>query len=210
MAFGSRKGLLKALHAQGFRGKSLQTAFAVALAESGGRTKALGDEKIANKTYGPSMGVFQIRSLKDPKKYPGGQWRDGKRLFDPSFNVKAAWNISNEGQNWKAWSAYKNGSFSRYLDDAESAAKAAGIPAHFYGTDRTKEGLAYLHPDEMILNKGQADLIRNNRSGGGGTNINVSMAVTIQKASEGEVQVLLAKFKEAIASDKDLKSIGAY
>jgi murein DD-endopeptidase MepM/ murein hydrolase activator NlpD len=210
MAFGSRKGLLKALHAQGFRGKSLQTAFAVALAESGGRTKALGDEKIANKTYGPSMGVFQIRSLKDPKKYPGGQWRDGKRLFDPSFNVKAAWNISNEGQNWKAWSAYNNGSFSRYLDDAESAAKAAGIPAHFYGTDRTKEGLAYLHPDEMILNKGQADLIRNNRSGGGGTNINVSMAVTIQKASEGEVQVLLAKFKEAIASDKDLKSIGAY
>jgi hypothetical protein len=210
MAFGSRKGLLKALHAQGFRGKSLQTAFAVALAESGGRTKALGDEKIANKTYGPSMGVFQIRSLKDPKKYPGGQWRDGKRLFDPSFNVKAAWNISNEGQNWKAWSAYKNGAFSQYLDDAESAAKAAGIPAHFYGTDRTKEGLAYLHPDEMVLNKGQADLIRNNRSGAGGTNINVTMAVTIQKASEGEVQVLLAKFKEAIASDKDLKSIGAY
>jgi len=211
MAFGSRKGLLKALHAQGFRGKSLQTAFAVALAESGGRTKALGDTGITNKTYGPSMGIFQIRSLKDPKKFgASGQWRDGKRLFDPSFNVKSAWNISNEGKNWKAWSAYKNGSFSQYLDDAESAAKAAGIPAHFYGTDRTEEGLAYLHPDEMVLNKGQADLVRNNRGGSGSTNINVTMAVTIQKASEGEVQLLLEKFKAAIANDKDLKKIGAY
>jgi len=209
MAFGSRKGLLKALHAQGFRGKALQTAFAVALAESGGRTKALGDTGITNKTYGPSMGVFQIRSLKDPKKYPGGQWRDAKRLFDPSFNVKAAWNISNEGQNWKAWSAYKNGSFSQFLDDAEAAAKSAGIPAHFYGADRTKEGLAYLHDDEMVLNKGQADRLRNS-SRGSETSINVAMTVNIAKASDGEVQLLLEKFKAAIANDKDLKKIGMY
>ena len=209
MAFGSRKGLLKALHAQGFRGKALQTAFAVALAESGGRTKALGDKGLTNKTYGPSMGVFQIRSLKDPKKHPGGQWRDAKRLFDPSFNVKAAWNISNEGQNWKAWSAYKNGSFSQFLDDAEAAAKSAGIPAHFYGTDRTKEGLAYLHDDEMVLNKGQADRLRNSGRSSD-TSINVNMTVNIAKASDGEVQILLEKFKSAIANDRDLKKIGAY
>jgi hypothetical protein len=210
MAFGSRKGLLKALYAQGFRGKSLQTAFAVALAESGGRTKAVGDKSLANKKYGPSLGVFQIRSLRDPKKYAGGEWRDGKRLFDPSFNVKAAWNISSEGQNWKAWSTYKNGAFSQYLDDAEAAAKAAGIPAHFYGSERTQEGLAYLHSDEMVLNKGQADLLRNNRSGSKETNINVSMTVNIAKASDGEVQILLEKFKSAIANDRDLKKIGAY
>jgi len=210
MAFGSRKGLLKALYSQGFRGKSLQTAFAVALAESGGRTKAVGDKSLANKKYGPSLGVFQIRSLRDPKKYSGGEWRDGKRLFDPSFNVKAAWNISNEGQNWKAWSTYKNGAFSQYLDDAEAAAKAAGIPAHLYGSERTQEGLAYLHSDEMVLNKGQADLLRNNRSGSKETNINVSMTVNIAKASDGEVQILLEKFKSAIANDRDLKKIGAY
>jgi hypothetical protein len=62
----------------------------------------------------------------------------------------------------------------------------------------------------MVLNKGQADLVRNNRGGSGSTNINVTMAVTIQKASEGEVQLLLEKFKAAIANDKDLKKIGAY
>lgn len=210
MAFGSRKGLLKALHAQGFRGKSLQTAFAVALAESGGRTKALGDEKIANKTYGPSMGIFQIRSLKDPKKFgASGQWRDGKRLFDPSFNVKAAWQISNEGKNWKAWSAYKNGAFSQYLDDAESAAKAAGIPGHFYGSDSTKEGLAYLHDGEMVLNKGQADRIRNGNGGGSSSSINVTMNVNIAKAGDNEVLVMLDKFKRAIAADKDIAAIGS-
>jgi hypothetical protein len=197
------------LHAQGFRGKSLQTAFAVALAESGGRTKALGDEKITNKTYGPSMGVFQIRSLKDPKKYPGGQWRDGKRLLDPSFNVKAAWNISNEGKNWKAWSAYKNGAFSQFLDDAEAASKAAGIPGHFYGAESTKEGLAYLHDGEMVLNKGQADRIRNNSSGGSSSSINVNMTVNIAKAGDQEVLVMLDRFKKAIAADKDIAMIGS-
>ena len=212
MAFGSREGLLKALHSQGFRGKSLQTAFAVALAESGGRARARGDVDLQNKTYGPSLGLFQIRSYKDPKKWgDAGQWRDGKRLTDPSFNVKAAWNISNQGQNWKAWSAYKNGSFSQFLDDAETASKKAGIPAYEYGTDRTQEGLAYLHPDEMVLNKGQADLLRNNRSNGsGGATINVQMAVTIAKAGDQEVLVLLDKFKKAIANDKDIAAIGAY
>jgi len=212
MAFGSRKGLLKALYNEGFRGKSLQTAFAVALAESGGRARAVGDENIQDKTYGPSIGPFQIRSLKDPKKFgESGQWRDPKRLFDPSFNIKAAWNISNQGKNWKAWSAYSNGSFSKFLDDAESAAKSAGIPAYEYGVDRTKEGLAYLHPDEMVLNKGQADLLRNNRSNssGGGT-INVQMAVTIAKAGDQEVLVLLDKFKKAIANDKDIAEIGRF
>ncbi len=212
MAFGSRKGLLKALYNQGFRGKSLQTAFAVALAESGGRAKAIGDEGIQNKTYGPSIGPFQIRSLKDPKKFgESGQWRDPKRLFDPSFNIKAAWNISNQGKNWKAWSAYSNGSFSKFLDDAEAAAKSAGIPAYEYGTDRTKEGLAYLHPDEMVLNKGQADLLRNNRSNvAGGATINVQMSVNIAKAGDQEVLVMLDKFKQAIATDKDIAAIGSY
>jgi len=210
MAFGSRKGLLKALYKEGFRGKSLQTAFAVALAESGGRAKAVGDESLVNKKYGPSLGVFQIRSLKEPNKYGGGEWRDGKRLFDPAFNVKAAWNISNQGKNWKAWSAYNNGAFSKFLDDAESASKAAGIPSHFYGTDRTQEGLAYLHSDEMVLNKGQADLLRNNKSAINTGGINVQMTVNIAKAGDQEVLVMLDKFKEAIATDKDLSQLGRY
>jgi murein DD-endopeptidase MepM/ murein hydrolase activator NlpD len=212
MAFGSRKGLIKALQAQGFRGKSLETAFAVAMAESGGVSNAEGDKGITTKKYGSSMGVFQIRSLKDYKKYgENGQWRDPKRLFDPAFNIKAAWNISNQGKSWKAWSAYTNGQFAPFLDDAQAAAKAAGIPGHFYGKDTTKEGLAYLHNQEMVLNRGEAERYRMNRDNknGSGT-INVTMTVNIDKAGDAEVQVLLAKFKDAIAADKDIAKIGSY
>jgi murein DD-endopeptidase MepM/ murein hydrolase activator NlpD len=210
MAFGSRKGLISALYKQGFRGKSLETAFAVALAESGGRAKALGDTTIQNKTYGPSMGVFQIRSLKDPKKYPGGQWRDGKRLLDPSFNVKAAWNVSKEGTNWKPWSAYKSGAFSTYLDDAQAAARQAGIKVGRYGVERTDEGLTYTHKDEVLMTKLEADKLRNRPSGGGGGCVTVNMNVSIASAGVGEVQILLQRFKAALEQDKVISTIGSY
>jgi len=211
MAFGSRKGLISALYKQGFRGKSLETAFAVALAESGGRSRALGDTTIQDKTYGPSMGVFQIRSLKDPKKWgSSGQWRDSKRLYDPAFNVKAAWNVSQEGTNWKPWSAYKSGAFSSYLDDAQAAARQAGIKVGRYGVERTDEGLTYTHKDEVLMTKLEADKLRNRPTGGGGGCVTVNMNVNIASACVGEVQVLLQRFKAALEQDKVISKIGSY
>ena len=211
MAFGSRKGLISALYRQGFRGKSLQTAFAVALAESGGRSKAMGDESLQNKTYGPSMGVFQIRSYKDPKKWgAAGQWRDGKKLNDPTFNLQAAWNISNQGKNWDAWSAYKNGSFSKYLDDSQAAARKAGIKVGFYGDERTQEGLTYTHKDEVLMTKMEADRIRNRPASAGGGGITVNMNVNIARAGIEEVQTLLQSFKSALQNDKFLEQVGGY
>jgi murein DD-endopeptidase MepM/ murein hydrolase activator NlpD len=211
MAFGSRKGLMSALYRQGFRGKSLQTAFAVALAESGGKAVNPGDVDIQNSTYGPSMGVFQIRSYKDPKKWgAAGQWRDGKKLNDPTFNLQAAWNISNQGKNWDAWSAYKNGSFSKYLDDAQAAARKAGIKVGFYGDERTQEGLTYTHQDEVLMTKMEADRIRNRPTSAGGGNITVNMDVKIARAGIEEVQTLLQGFKSALQNDKFLEQIGGY
>jgi len=211
MAFGSRKGLISALYKQGFRGKSLETAFAVALAESGGRAKAPGDLKIQNGTYGPSMGVFQIRSYKDPKKWgAAGQWRDGKRLNDPSFNLQAAWNISKQGTNWKPWTAYTSGSFSAYLDDAQAAARQAGIKVGRYGVERTEEGLTYTHKDEVLMTKLEADKLRNRPTTGGGGCVTVNMNVNIASAGVGEVQVLLQRFKAALEQDKVISTIGSY
>jgi hypothetical protein len=211
MAFGSRKGLISALYKQGFRGKSLETAFAVALAESGGRAKAPGDVKIQNGTYGPSMGVFQIRSYKDPKKWgAAGQWRDGKRLNDPSFNLQAAWNISKHGTNWKPWTAYKSGDFSAYLDDAQAAARQAGIKVGRYGVERTDEGLTYTHKDEVLMTKLEADKLRNRPTGGGGGCVTVNMNVNIASAGVGEVQILLQRFKAALEQDKVISTIGSY
>lgn len=210
MAFGSRKGLMSALYKQGFRGKALETAFAVALAESGGRSKAKGDMSLQNKTWGPSLGVFQIRSLKNPPNTPSGKWRDGKRLMDPSFNLQAAWAISNQGTNWEPWSAYNNGSFAKYLDDAQSAARKAGIKVGFYGAERTNEGLTYTHKDEVLMTKMEADRIRNRPSAGGGGCVTVNMNVNIAQAGIGEVQVLLQRFKSALEQDKIIQQIGSY
>ena len=210
MAFGSRKGLMSALYRQGFRGKSLETAFAVALAESGGRSKAAGDTGIQNGTYGPSLGVFQVRSLKKIRPNTGDQWRDPKRLMDPAFNLKAAWAISNQGKNWEPWSTYNNGSFTKYLDDAQTAARKAGIKVGFYGSERTEEGLTYTHKDEVLMTKMEADRVRNRPSSGGGGCVTVNMNVNIAQASVGEVQVLLQRFKTALEQDKIISTIGSY
>jgi len=125
MAGGSRKGMIEVLRRAGFSGKALDTAFAVAMAESGGRMDRPGDVRIQNKKWGPSLGMFQIRSLKHWKDYNDPN-RDGKRLTNADFNAKAAFNISKGGTNWKPWSTYQNGSFLKYVDDAHRAEAGQG------------------------------------------------------------------------------------
>ena len=48
----------------GLSAAAATTATAVALAESGGRTDAVGDVGLEDATWGPSVGLWQIRSLK--------------------------------------------------------------------------------------------------------------------------------------------------
>jgi murein DD-endopeptidase MepM/ murein hydrolase activator NlpD len=213
MAFGSRVGLMQALHARGFRGKALSTAFAVALAESGGRATAtndtndhglfqinmggaLGKERLA-KTWKNSMGAtFKLNGLRD--------------LYNPTTNTDVAYHMSNKGSNWSSWVAYKNGAFTNFLDDAETTARKAGIKVGFYGAERTEEGLTYTHKDEVLMTKMEADRMRNRPSSSGGGCLNVTMNVNIAKASDGEVQVLLQRFKAGIEQSGYLDNIGGY
>lgn len=62
IAGGSRAGLMRILRQAGFTGAGLQTAFSISLAESGGRAGAVGDVRLQDATWGPSYGMFQIRS----------------------------------------------------------------------------------------------------------------------------------------------------
>lgn len=213
MAFGSRVGLMQALHARGFRGKALSTAFAVALAESGGRANAtnatndhglfqinmggaLGKERLA-KSWKNSMGSrFKLNGLKD--------------LYNPTTNADVAYHMSNAGSNWSSWVAYKNGAFTNFLDDAETTARKAGIKVGFYGAERTEEGLTYTHKDEVLMTKMEADRMRNRPSSSGGGCLNVTMNVNIARASEGEVQVMLQRFKAGIEQSGYLENIGGY
>lgn len=108
----------------GFRGVSLIQAVAIAGAESNYSDGATGDTTITDAKWGPSVGRWQIRSLK--AETGTGQWRDANRLRDPAFNARAAYAISAGGSNWSPWSTYTNGTYRRHLNEAKDAASQVG------------------------------------------------------------------------------------
>lgn len=114
-------------YSAGFRGDALATAVAVALAESGGDPDVLGDLSLQDATWGPSVGLWQVRSLKT-QKGTGGD-RDQLALTSPSHNATAAYHISNGGSSFKPWTMYTNGQYKKYL----SAAQASGTAANSTG-----------------------------------------------------------------------------
>ena len=88
----------------GFEGQDLENAVDVARAESGFRTNAEGDKGITSDTWDYSIGLFQIRSLKDWKKFNDPK-REPLGLYDPLTNAKAAKLIfdKNNGRWDTAW-----------------------------------------------------------------------------------------------------------
>lgn len=103
--------------AGGFVGDTVNVAAAVAMAESGGYTDAVGDVDLVSAKWGPSVGLWQIRTLTDP-----GAWgsadrvRDIEQLRDPLFQAFAALTISKGGTDWTPWSVFNSGSYAAYLE----------------------------------------------------------------------------------------------
>ena len=91
------------LEQAGFEGQGLENALDVARLESGYRTNAEGDKGITDHKWDYSIGLFQIRSLKDYKKYNDPK-REPLHLYDPLENAKEAYKISHGGSIWdNAW-----------------------------------------------------------------------------------------------------------
>lgn len=90
-------------------------ATAIAMAESGLRTDAVGDTGIQTSRWGPSVGLWQVRSLK--ADYGTGRTRDASRLTDPAFNARSMVEISRAGSNWRPWSVYASGKYREHLAD---------------------------------------------------------------------------------------------
>jgi hypothetical protein len=84
-------------------------ATAIAFRESGGNSDARGDVGIQTATWGPSIGLWQIRSLK-AQTGTGGQ-RDEVANLNPQVNAKHAFEISNGGKNWNPWSVFTSGTY---------------------------------------------------------------------------------------------------
>jgi hypothetical protein len=202
MAGGNREGLIRLLHGAGFRGKGLETAFAVALAESGGRANAF------NGTGRDlSYGLFQINMKDDDPASPNmGRNRrkqfgisNNKELFNAKKNAAAAFEVSNKGTWWKQWAAFTNGSFTKFLDDANTAAKSAGV-----GGDNP--GMAMETVNNMPQSMG--------RAGGGSVhatsniNVKVDMNVSVAKLGTFEVQRVASELRSAINNELKIKGIG--
>ncbi|HTI22194.1 MAG TPA: type VII secretion target [Kutzneria sp.] len=108
----------------GFRGDALTTAVAVALAESHGDTGIHGDVNLQTGTWGPSVGLWQIRSLNPGHGTAAEQaLRNAQANADPATNARHAYAISRHGTNFGPWSTYTNGAYRGYLSQARTASR---------------------------------------------------------------------------------------
>jgi hypothetical protein len=106
----------------GFPPRSAKIASAIALCEAPvwntdvpkADFSMIGDQDLADETWGFSYGGFQIRSLRAHKGT--GLPRDEDRLLRPRFNARSALTIRRQS-GWNAWSTYKSGMYKAYLQD---------------------------------------------------------------------------------------------
>ena len=114
----------------GFSPDKARLMTAIAQAESARNPGAIGDVALENRTWGPSVGLFQVRTLK--AETGTGSDRDIQRLLNnPAEQVKAALKISNDGANLRPWSTYTSGAYLKFLDEPLQA--GVSVPSTFPG-----------------------------------------------------------------------------
>lgn len=91
----------------GFEGEDLQTAVAIALAESSGNPNTLGDLNI---TPGGSVGLWQV-NLKYHPEYTTDQLRDPQENANAAFAIYQA-----AGDSFTPWSTFKSGAYLAYVN----------------------------------------------------------------------------------------------
>lgn len=151
----------------GFSGDALAIATGVAVAESGGveggrafvNAHALGDTALETAKWGPSVGVFQIRSLKHPLDWTGiDRDRVRSKLMGAVYNANLAYKISRGGRDWSAWSTYASGAYRAHMgaQDAE-VRNFAGLPGtRGDGTGATGRKSAYDFVNLCLAQAGDA------------------------------------------------------
>jgi hypothetical protein len=118
-----------ALLAYGLPVSAARTLSAISGAETSGSydPNAIGDTSLETTKWGPSIGVFQIRTLKAETGTGSTrdiQWLQGSLVHQ----VAAAASISDNGRNFTPWSTYTSGKYQGYLDGAGgTSAENAGV-----------------------------------------------------------------------------------
>lgn len=117
----------------GFRGEGLVRAVAVALAESGGRTDAVGVN--SDSWRSKDRGLWQINSHWHPEV-------SNAQAFNPSSAAAAAYRISNKGTNWSPWSTWKNGAAAAQMGRARLGVAQLGPKGYGGTTSSTTQTVA--------------------------------------------------------------------
>jgi hypothetical protein len=94
----------------GFRGKDLIIAVATCMGESSLRTSVLNPAAPKNSKWGEVVGLFQIRTLKNPDKYTGiDRLRDNRnrQLENPNINAQVGYKIFSEASPAGQWTVGK-------------------------------------------------------------------------------------------------------
>ena len=128
----------------GFTGPDRAVAVAVALAESNGDAGAVGDTGLVNATWGPSIGLFQIRSL-NAQRGTGGE-RDELANRDPRTNARHAHAVYAEaGHTFGPWSTFTGGAYKARLAVAHAAVDTSAVAAYIVRAGDTLSSIARDH-----------------------------------------------------------------
>jgi hypothetical protein len=101
----------------GFTGTDLLVAVAIAYAESGGNSDAVGDTTLAPKR-GPSIGLWQIDIGIHPEYTK-------EQMVDPLNNARAAYQLYiRAGNSFAPWTTYKSGAYTAFLTQATKEVNA--------------------------------------------------------------------------------------
>lgn len=199
---GNKKDLMKLISSKGFKGDALRTAYAIAIAESGGRPTAHnGDASTGDNSYG----LYQINMIGSlgPARRKKFNLKTNEDLFNPSTNAGIAAHMSQRGNNWSAWSSYKTGIYMRHLKEADAVALEARVGGE------SSDG----------MNVGTAGGTSVNHGGGGSSSatvnsnsnvtINLDMKVQIAQGSAQEAERLVKLVGEKLKKDATLRRIAS-
>ena len=107
--------LVDLLKAVGFKGKALQSACAVAKAESNGRPFAFNGN---TKTGDSSYGVFQINMIEElgPDRRKKFDLDSNAELFNPVINAQVAHYMTKGGKDWSSWTSVNGARYQEWYN----------------------------------------------------------------------------------------------
>jgi hypothetical protein len=147
--------LMSVLKKAGFSGQGMAMAYAIAMAESGGRAGAHnGNAGTGDNSYG----LFQINMLggMGPERRKRYGLSSNEALYDALTNARVAYKMSNGGKNWGPWSTYKTGAYRQYYGG--SSAQVSAYSATSTGGTGT---VAALDPDTLAAEYGLSSALIN-------------------------------------------------